>query len=67
MAVWPVETEYSVQCDVCGKYTFGSVFLPYKEATIKNAKKEFKEWGWTFKGSRAICPECKKSNGRVNE
>lgn len=67
MVVWLVEKEYAVECDECGKYNVDSVFLTRDEATVKNARKEFKEWGWTFKGSYAICPECKKRNRRVNE
>ena len=60
MTVFVVEIEYAVQCDMCGEFDNKSVFLKH-DATIRNAKKDFKERGWTFKGSCAICPKCKNS------
>ena len=60
MTVELVEKEYSVDCDICGRFCMNSAFVGPNEGK-REARRYFIQKGWSFKGySKAICPECQK-------
>lgn len=58
MTIELVEKEYSVQCDICGKFCDESAFVRPNEGK-RMARKFFVLKGWSFNGyGEAICFEC---------
>lgn len=58
MTIELVEKEYSVDCDICGKFCEGFAFVGPKEGK-REARRYFSLKGWSFNGyGEAICPKC---------
>lgn len=58
MTIELVEKEYSVQCDICGRFCENSAFVCPNEGKRK-AREYFIQKGWSFNGhGEAACPEC---------
>lgn len=58
MAIELVEKEYSVQCDICGRFCEKSAFVSANEGK-REAREYFILKGWSFNGyGEAACPEC---------
>lgn len=59
MVIELVEKEYSVQCDICGRFCENSAFVGPKEDKRRAREYFIHVKGWSFNGyGEAACPEC---------